>query len=219
MANNRCDLRGPWLLLLAVTPCVLWAQPESAIPLTSGSSVTDFADSILQPKRYFTMHLLRGQEFNASVTSAFSDHNRFRISLYALSPDGPQLLDEASPIDDGRGGPSVAKITRTITMDRDYYLEIWVDRGAANFAISATWTGSPASLPTSAKCLTGKIEEIGFLPNGEVEWVVIAGTRVGPAALLSLPKSPALRAALPLGHRVRACFDSTGIINRVTLVP
>lgn len=206
------------LLLTLASFAHAWAQNYSATALTSGRAVMDYADATLQPKRYFFIHLERGRELEAKVTAAYSKRDRFKIYLFARSPKGLELLAQASPEDDGLGGPRTATLHWTIALELDYYVLLWMEQGSASFAVFATVTGSPASpLTSQANCLDGNVDEVSLQPNGEVDSVVIAGTRVGSATAVSLPTGVGLRALFPLGEHIRACYQPGGQIDKISL--
>jgi len=215
-------MKGPGrtiLLLTLMSLAQVWAQTDSAIALVSGTAVADYADAALQPKRYFSIHLERGRELDAKVTTAYSKRDRLKIYLYAQSPNGLELLAQATPQDDGLGGPRTATLHWTIAVETDYYLLVWMEQGSASFTVSPTVTGSPAGpLPSAGNCLDGNVDEVSLQPNGEVDSVVIAGTKVGSATAISLPTGAVLRTLFPLGEHIRACYQPGGRIAKISLV-
>jgi hypothetical protein len=205
---------------------------SSAIPIVLGQTINDIGDSSLAPNRLFKITLARGQAISAVATRGTGSGTSWRLEL--LSPatqsigalrDNQVLVCSNNCFLVGGTGLNVSYQTPQAGV---YYLRVFFGDGGQSFSLRVTATGTPIAVPnpTSAGCLSGRVDSITyslqFIAMGLPDEVTIGGTRACASCTVKPPLYPEISSRLEetqrAGGTVEACYDSSGNIFQLKLL-
>ncbi len=223
------------LMVLAMVACV-WAQePDgkdvaTAIPIFFGQTVNDIGDRAAAPVKVYKINLARGQRFTASATVDGRVAGAWRFGLYGPTLRTVNSINDGNRIYDSglNSGREAYETTYQVPAAATYYVAIFFDAPGVNYRLRVTAEGTPLAVPnpTTAGCLTGKVDSILYslqlIAAGLPDEVTIGGQRACANCVVKPPLYPEivtrLESALKSGVNVEACHDSAGSIFQLKLL-
>jgi len=201
---------------------------DKAIPIFFGQTVTDIGDRQQVRNKVYKVVLARGQQFSVTATST-TPNKRWILRL--LSTDvrsiGSVQSRQVLAID-GLSSQNALTVTYQVPAAGTYAVWVEFDSPGVNYSLRVTAQGTPIAVPnpTSAGCLTGRVDSITYslqlIAAGLPDEISIGGVRACPACTVKPPLYPEitnrLESALLSGANVEACHDSTGNIFQLKLV-
>jgi hypothetical protein len=224
------------LMVLAMAACA-WAQGpdgkdvDTAIPIFFGQTVNDIVDRTAARVRVYKINLARGQRFIVAGRTDRTDGSCcWEIGIYGPTLRTIASINTANRIFESSNQVLARAIEATYQVPAagTHYVAVFADAPGINYTLRVTAEGTPLAVPnpTTAGCLTGKVDSILYslqlIAAGLPDEVTIGGQRACAACVVKPPLYPELvtrlEAALKSGVNVEACHDSTGSIFQLKLM-
>ncbi len=206
-------------------------QPNSAIPISLGSTVEDIGDRVQRPFIHYKIALARGQKFTVTIRSASSTRN---LSTTYVGIFGPGLrarptccrFSQANLLAQERYGDP-GSLTYEVASSGEHYVVLYFDGSGIRYSLRVVAEGTPIAVPNpaTAGCLSGRVDSITYslqlIAAGLPDEVTIGGTRACTSCQVKPPAYPEISSRLENALRsrisVEACYDSEGKIFQLKM--
>jgi len=201
---------------------------NKAIPIAFGQTASDIGDAKQVPSKVYKIVLARGQQIRV-VSASTASSVFWRLQILDPSTGSLGAIQRSNVLEsNGFSGANGLSLTYQVPVAGTYYIYLAFQSSGTDYTLQVTPLGTPIAVPnpTSAGCLTGKVDSITyslqFIAVGLPDEVVIGGSRACASCTAKPPLYPEisdrLEAALRSNSAVEACYDSAGNIFQLKLI-
>lgn len=220
-----------WMIIALGYPVARAQVPDGsdvnrAIPVYFGQTIEDTLDRATRPSQVYAITLARGQELTV-VTRPSSPKAYY---LHLLAPATP-TIDRWNQFSVARDNQCCVASSRTFKYTASsagvYFIWVNADDSSVKYTLQISAQGTPIAVPnpTTAGCLSGRVDSITYslqlIAAGLPDEVVIGGTRACNSCQVKPPLYPEisnrLENALRSRINVEACYDAEGKIFQIKL--
>ncbi len=210
------------------------SEINKAIPIYFGQTVTDIGDGSTRPFVVYAITLARGQSVTilaSKLAGTTGDWGLFLLrpgTISAKNAAADVLVCMGINCSAGSNSATVQTLTYQVSVAGTYYVMPQFRSTGMNYSLVVSATGTPIAVPnpTSAGCLSGRVDSLTyslqFIAVGLADEVTIGGSRACSSCTVKAPLYPEivtrLENALRSKVNVEACYDSGGNIFQIKLV-